>query len=61
MNVNILSKHFSPVIEMFYYTCICCSQGTYQDYIAADEEVKQLLSDIIRLVDENSEECKVSE
>ena len=35
-------------------------QGTYQDYIAADEEVKQLLTDIIKLVDENSEECKVS-
>ena len=35
-------------------------QGTYQDYIAADEEVKQLLLDINKLVDENGEECKVN-
>nr|XP_022320176.1 dynein beta chain, flagellar outer arm-like isoform X6 [Crassostrea virginica] len=33
-------------------------KGTYQDYIAADEEVKQLLLDINKLVDENGEECK---
>ena len=34
-------------------------QGSYEDYIAADEEVKQLLSDITQLVDDNAEECKV--
>ena len=34
-------------------------QGSYEDYIAADEEVKQLLSDISQLVDDNAEECKV--
>ncbi|XP_056010102.1 uncharacterized protein LOC125667097 [Ostrea edulis] len=33
-------------------------KGTYQDYISADEEVKQLLLDINKLVDENGEECK---
>ncbi|XP_052258855.1 uncharacterized protein LOC127863384 isoform X2 [Dreissena polymorpha] len=33
-------------------------KGTYQDYISADEEVKQLLIDINKLVEENSEECK---
>ncbi|KAL5020323.1 hypothetical protein ScPMuIL_003215 [Solemya velum] len=33
-------------------------KGTYQDYISADEEVHQLLSDIQKLVRENSEECK---
>ena len=35
-------------------------QGTYQDYISADDEVKQLLHNINRLVEENSEECKVT-
>ena len=43
--------------------CHCCllnlMQGSYEDYIAADEEVKQLLSDITQLVDDNAEECKV--
>jgi hypothetical protein len=34
-------------------------QGTYQDYISADEEVKQLLVDTNKLVEENGEECKV--
>ncbi|XP_069115919.1 uncharacterized protein [Argopecten irradians] len=33
-------------------------KGTYQDYISADEEVKQLLEDISSMVDDNSEECK---
>ncbi|KAK7479591.1 hypothetical protein BaRGS_00029140 [Batillaria attramentaria] len=33
-------------------------KGSYEDYIAADEEVKQLLSDITQLVDDNAEECK---
>ncbi|XP_076457719.1 uncharacterized protein LOC143291635 isoform X3 [Babylonia areolata] len=33
-------------------------KGSYEDYIAADEEVKQLLSDISQLVDDNAEECK---
>ncbi|KAL3885754.1 hypothetical protein ACJMK2_025795 [Sinanodonta woodiana] len=33
-------------------------KGSYQDYISADEEVKQILSDINKLVEENSEECK---
>lgn len=36
-------------------------QGTYQDYISADEEVKQLLVDINKLVEENSEETKVGQ
>ncbi|XP_053409232.1 uncharacterized protein LOC123561373 isoform X4 [Mercenaria mercenaria] len=33
-------------------------KGTYQDYISADEEVKQLLVDTNKLVEENGEECK---
>ncbi|XP_052060514.1 uncharacterized protein LOC127700861 isoform X4 [Mytilus californianus] len=33
-------------------------KGTYQDYISADDEVKQLLHNINRLVEENSDECK---
>ena len=47
--------------RLIYNVCYHSLQGTYQDYIGADEEVKQLLSDIIRLVNENSEECKVCE
>ncbi|XP_070202269.1 uncharacterized protein [Littorina saxatilis] len=34
------------------------AKGSYEDYVAADEEVKQLLSDITQLVDDNAEECK---
>ncbi|KAK6172547.1 hypothetical protein SNE40_016179 [Patella caerulea] len=34
------------------------NKGTYQDYIEADDEVRQLLSNIHQLVDDNSLECK---
>ncbi|XP_071095883.1 uncharacterized protein [Haliotis cracherodii] len=33
-------------------------KGSYEDYIAADDEVKQLLMNINQMVEENSEECK---
>ena len=45
-------------ILVWKYSCSFI-QGTYQDYISADEEVKQLLIDINKLVEENSEETKV--
>ncbi|GFS27875.1 dynein beta chain, flagellar outer arm [Elysia marginata] len=33
-------------------------KGSYEDYIAADEEVKQLLADINQVVSDNGEDCK---
>ena len=42
----------------FYYHNLS-AQGSYEDYIAADEEVKQLLTDINQVVSDNGEDCKV--
>lgn len=50
----------TPISSGMHLYCGFFYQGTYQDYIAADEEVKQLLLDINKLVDENGEECKVN-
>ncbi|GFO25145.1 dynein beta chain, ciliary-like, partial [Plakobranchus ocellatus] len=33
-------------------------KGSYEDYISADEEVKQLLADINQVVSDNGEDCK---
>lgn len=49
----------SKMLLRCYIEKLLCFQGTYQDYISADEEVKQLLVDIGKLVEENSEETKV--
>ncbi len=35
-------------------------QGGYKDYLEVDEEVQQLLEHIHKLVQDNSDECKVS-
>jgi len=51
------NKLFNEIL-VWKYSCSFI-QGTYQDYISADEEVKQLLIDINKLVEENSEETKV--
>ena len=37
---------------------VFAEQGTYQDYIAVDEEVQQLVEHINRLVRDNADECK---
>ena len=35
-------------------------QGDYKDYIEDDEEVKTMVEDIMNVVQENAQECKVS-
>lgn len=71
--VLLLLKIF--ILSWKYLTQVCCSdhiiitnyryqvcfvlQGSYQDYISLDDEVKQLVSHITMMVVQNTEECQV--